>query len=157
MIFQSCTLHYQYPLSGWPCDEDGNYLPLNTPPPPCATTLNDDWLPYEDEVQYRTADLLYHRVEMSQSNIDDLLELWVLSLMKHEDLGPFDSCKHIYDTIDSTCVSDAPWKPFQAGIDMDLPEDAPSWKQRSYDVYYCDPDVVVMNLLDNPDFNGHFD
>ena len=112
MIFLSHTLCYYYSLTGRPCDEDGNYLPLTTPLPTHATTLNDDWLPYEDEVQYRTADLLYHHVEMSQSNIDDLLELWALSLMKHDDLGPFDSYKHIYYTLDATHVGDTPWKSF---------------------------------------------
>jgi len=157
MVFLSRALCYYYSLTGQPCDEDGNYLPLNTPPLPRAPTLNDDWSPYEDEVQYRTADLLYRRIEMSQSNIDDLLELWALSLMKHDNLGPFDSYKHIYDTIDATHVGDAPWKSFQACVDVDLPDDAPSWRQRSYDIYYHDPDVVVINLLNNPDFNGQFD
>lgn len=94
---------------------------------------------------------------MSQSNIDDLLELWALSLMKHKDLGPFNSYKHIYDTIDSTCLGDAPWRCFQAGLEEDLSEDAPSWKQHTYDVYYHDPDVVILNLLDNPNFDGEYD
>ena len=49
----------------------------------------------------------------------------------------------------------APWKSFQTGFDVDLLEDAPSWKQWSYDIYHCDPDVVATNLLDNSDFNGH--
>lgn len=142
---------------GQPCDKDGNYLPLNTPPPPHGTATNDDWAPYEDEIQFRTANLLYQRVEMSQSDIDDLLELWALSLMKHKDLGPFNSYKHIYDTIDSTCLGDAPWRCFQAGLEEDLSEDAPSWKQHTYDVYYHDPDVVILNLLDNPNFDGEYD
>lgn len=38
---------------------------------------------------------------MSQGNIDHLLELWALSLMKHGSVGPFDTYKHIYDTIDA--------------------------------------------------------
>jgi hypothetical protein len=94
---------------------------------------------------------------MSQGNIDSLLELWALSLMKHEDLGPFDNYQHIYDTIDATQLGDAPWKCFKAGVEEELPEDAPSWKRRTYDVYYREPDVVVANLLDNPDFNNEYD
>ena len=77
--------------------------------------------------------------------------------MKHGDLGPFDDYKQIYDTIDATPVGDAPWKCFKAGFDVDLPDDAPSWKQRAYEVWYRDPDVVIANLLDNPDFDGEFD
>ena len=94
---------------------------------------------------------------MSQNNINNLLELWALSLMKHDDLGPFDSYKHIYNTIDATPLGDAPWKCFQAGFEEDLPDDAPSWKRRVYDIWYRDPDVVISNLLDNPDFDGEFD
>jgi Plavaka transposase len=63
----------------------------------------------------------------------------------------------ISDTIDATQVGDAPWKSFQACVDVDLPDDAPSWRQRSYDIYYRDPDVIVTNLLDNPNFVGQFD
>ena len=121
------------------------------------TAPNTDWTPYEDEVQYKTADLLYQRAEMSQGNINSLLELWALSLMKHEDLGPFDNYQHIYDTIDATELGNAPWKYFKAGVKEELPEDALSWKQQTYDVYYHDPDVVIANLLDNPDFNNEYD
>jgi hypothetical protein len=38
---------------------------------------------------------------MSQSNINHLLELWALSLMKHGSNGLFDSYKEIYDRIDA--------------------------------------------------------
>ena len=38
---------------------------------------------------------------MSQGNINHLLELWALSLMKHGSVGPFDSYKDIYDRIDA--------------------------------------------------------
>jgi hypothetical protein len=40
---------------------------------------------------------------------------------------------------------------------VDLPDNAPSWRQWSYNIYYRDPDVVITNLLENPDFNGQFD
>jgi hypothetical protein len=70
-------------------------------------------------------DLLW-RVEMLQNNINNLLEVWALSLMKHDELGPFDSYQHIYDTIDAALLGDAPWKCFKAGVEEDLPDDAPS-------------------------------
>ncbi|KAF8219728.1 hypothetical protein L208DRAFT_1382909 [Tricholoma matsutake] len=93
---------------------------------------------------------------MLQKNINYLLELWGLSLMKHGDLGLFDTYKQIYETIDANTLGNAPWKCFQAGFYIDLPEDAPCRKQQSYEVWYHDPDVVITNLLDNPDFNGEF-
>ena len=32
-----------------------------------------------------------------------------------------------------------------------------SWMQTSYEVWYRDPEIVVSNMLSNPDFNGQFD
>ncbi|KAF8238192.1 hypothetical protein L208DRAFT_1375340 [Tricholoma matsutake] len=127
------------------------------PLPPHTLASDDNWLPYEDKVQFKTDDFLFCKDEMSPKNINYLLELWGLSLMKHGDLGPFDTYKQIYETIDVTMLGDAPWKCFQAGFDIDLPKDAPHWKQQSYEVWYCDPDMVITNLLDNPDFDGEFD
>ena len=86
---------------GCPCDENGNYLPLGTPPPPCPTAAPGDWNPFKDEVQFKVADFLYCQEEMLQGNINHLLELWALSLMKHSSVGPFDSYKDIYNRIDA--------------------------------------------------------
>jgi hypothetical protein len=42
-----------------------------------------------------------------------------------------------------------------------VPEDTdhttPSWVQTSYEVWYRDPEIVVSNMLSNPDFDGQFD
>ena len=74
---------------------------MGTPPPPHPTAAPGDWKPFEDELQFKVADFLYCQEEMSQGNINHLLELWALSLMKHGSVGPFDSYKHIYDQIDA--------------------------------------------------------
>ena len=58
-------------------------------------------MPFKDEVQFKVADFLYRQEEMSQGNINRLLELWALSLMEHDGVAPFDSYKHIYDRIDA--------------------------------------------------------
>ena len=60
-----------------------------------------DWMPFKDEVQFKVADFLYHQEEMSQGNINRLLELWALSLIEHDGIPPFNSYKHIYDRIDA--------------------------------------------------------
>jgi len=97
-----CVLITKFCVSlGCPCDENGNYLPPGTPPPPCPTAAPGDWNPFEDEVQFKVADFLYRQEEMSQGNINHLLELWALSLMKHGSVGPFDSYKDIYNRIDA--------------------------------------------------------
>lgn len=76
---------------GRPCDENGHYLPLNTLAAPRPMPNSNDWKPFEDELQFKIADFLYRQEEMSQGNINYLLELWAISLKKHGSIGPFDS------------------------------------------------------------------
>ncbi|KAF8951457.1 hypothetical protein BDZ97DRAFT_1910010 [Flammula alnicola] len=143
-------------LNALPCDSNGQTLPPNTPPSPRTTASPDDWAPYTDEVQFRLSEFLYRTDEMSASNIDTILELWGLSLMKHDDLAPFDSYQQIYDAIDSTKLGDAPWRCMKTES-LDIRDDAPSWKKAEYEIWYRDPDTVIRNMLDNPDFDGEFD
>ncbi|KAJ7715857.1 hypothetical protein B0H14DRAFT_3098876 [Mycena olivaceomarginata] len=161
-----------------PCsDRDSNHSESFTPPPQPSPSphlgpqsqknyhpfLNgrlcnedDDWSLYEDSVQFNIADFLFHRVQMSTKNIDYLLEQWALSLMKHGDLGPFENYQHLYETIDATKLGDAPWQCFQTEP-LATGEDAPVWAHQSYEIWYRDPEVVISNMLDNPDFDGAFD
>jgi hypothetical protein len=93
---------------------------------------------------------------MLSKNIDQLLEMWAFSMMKHGDLGPFQDYKEIYETIDATTVGDAPWKCLQTEP-LDPSPDALAWARERYEVWYRDPDVVITNMIDNPDLNGAFD
>jgi hypothetical protein len=68
-------------LPAKPCREDGSALSPNAMPPEKSWNVN--WSPFEDELQFCIADFLYRREEMSQGNINTLLNLWGLSLMKH--------------------------------------------------------------------------
>ncbi|KAJ6463659.1 hypothetical protein DFH09DRAFT_1267437 [Mycena vulgaris] len=131
-------------LNARPCDKDGAFLPDGAPPSPRTASAKDDWVPYDDQVQ------------MSSKNIDQLLEMWALSMMKHDDLGPFHDYKDLYETIDTTTVGDAPWKCLQTEPFNPAP-DAPAWARQRYEVWYRDPDVVIANMLDNPDLDGAFD
>ncbi|KAJ6548944.1 hypothetical protein B0H19DRAFT_1300082 [Mycena capillaripes] len=130
-------------LSGRPCNENEEFLPAGTPPPPRTTAAPDDWSPYEDSVQFNVADFLYRKVQMSSTNIDYLLEQWAFSLAKHDDLGPFQSYQHLYETIDSTKLGDAPWQCFQTEP-LAVGEDAPAWARQSYEVWYRDPEQVML-------------
>ncbi|KAJ7750542.1 hypothetical protein B0H16DRAFT_1842627 [Mycena metata] len=148
--------HYHPFLNARPCDENGVYLPDGAPPPPRTAAAKNDWSPYEDETQFKLADFLFRKVQMSSKNIDELLEMWALSMMKHDTLGPFHDYKHLYETIDATAVGDAPWKCLLTDP-VDPSPDAPAWARQQYEVWYRDPDIVIANMLDNPDFDGAFD
>ncbi|KAI0295051.1 hypothetical protein B0F90DRAFT_1811552 [Multifurca ochricompacta] len=148
-------------LTAVPCDLDGNFLPPGSTRQERTQRSNADWSPFDDRTQFMIADLLYRRVEMSASNIDLLMKLWLASL---EDSGldtsePFECHQDLYAKIDSSPLGDVPWQCFITGFseDLHMPVDAPSWKQTSYEVWYRDPDLAISAMLDNPDFEGHFD
>ncbi|KAF5386701.1 hypothetical protein D9615_002102 [Tricholomella constricta] len=146
-------------LNGVPCDEFGTSIDPRTPPLPRTMPENDNWAPYSDEIQFRTAEFLYRRVEMSATNIDYLFDLWGRSMAAHHDdsLAPFSSYDDMYQVIDATRHGDAPWKCFTTTYDGDVNSNDPSWKSAEYEVWHRDPDVVLANMLDNPDFDGQFD
>ena len=158
-------LHYTFSVvekhclqsSGKPCDEEGAFLPEGTPSVPRPSPDPDDWDPFEDELQFLIADFLYWQEEMSAGNINALLDLWVLNMAKHDDMVPFSSYEHMYHTIDNIKHGDAPWKSFTTSYAGELDPNAPSWQLQDFEVWFRDLDLVVRNMLDNPDLNGHFD
>ncbi|KAH9031198.1 hypothetical protein EDB85DRAFT_2074139 [Lactarius pseudohatsudake] len=139
-------------------DADGNMLPDATPPPLRCDLPPNDWTPFSSGVEFLLADFLFHKVQMSASNINELLKYWAQSVTQDETLSPFDLCHSLYVTIDAICDGDAPWQcmTVSAATD-DLSEDVPLWKRQDFKVWYRDPDVVIANLLDNPDFASQFD
>ncbi|KAI0314791.1 hypothetical protein OF83DRAFT_1165069 [Amylostereum chailletii] len=144
-------------LTGWPCDETGQYLPTGTPPPACSDRLPTDWSPFRDGTQFHVADFIFRKGELSAPDIDWLLELWAFDMARHNDTGPFSSVADVYETIDRIEDGDAPWKCFATSFQGEIGEEAPQWKKETYHVWYRDPDTVICNMLDNPDFKDLFD
>lgn len=136
-------------------------MPEGTPPPPRFDLPPNNWGPFKDAAHFLLADFLFFKVQMSNSHINELLNLWALSAMKHTDNATalYDSCRTLYATIDAIQDSDAPWKclSVNTACDGNIPELLPSWQRQEYEVWYRDPDVVIRNMLDNPDFTSHFD
>ncbi|KAF8813200.1 hypothetical protein BYT27DRAFT_7220575 [Phlegmacium glaucopus] len=143
-------------ISGRPCNENGEFLPEGTLLPYQTKKECDDWTPFENVLQFKVADFLYRQEEMSQGNINHLLELWGLLLMKHGSSGPFENYKHIYDTIDAIEEGDAPWQCFKSSFD-EVDDDVPNWRRQEYKIWYRDPEVVAQNMLANLDFDNEFD
>jgi hypothetical protein len=146
--------------SGQPCDEQGNYLPPNTPPPSrrAADRHPGDWTPYRNRVEFETAEFLYCRTQMSASNIDTLLNLWASTLLKHGDPPPFANHSDLYATIDSIPLGGVPWQTFSLKYNGELPDgDVPEWMTSEYEVWFRDPHLIVKDMIGNPDYNGHID
>jgi hypothetical protein len=109
-----------------------------------------------DGVQFKTANFLYRRVEMSAGNIDELFDIWAESNENGED-PPFNSHEHVYETIDATQHGDAPWHCFAVSYNGEARHPCPSWQTGEWEVFYRDPNVVLTQMLQNPDFDGQFD
>jgi hypothetical protein len=71
--------------------------------------------------------------------------------------APFQSYQDMHTIIDSSKLGDVPWECLVTGFSEDVDEHAPAWMQRSYEVWYRDPEKVVSTMLDNPDFKEQFD
>ncbi|KAG5634826.1 hypothetical protein H0H81_000595 [Sphagnurus paluster] len=59
--------------------------------------------------------------------------------------------------INTTRLGDALWQCFSTSYNAPISPTDPSWKSAKYEVWYRDPEVVIKNMLKNPDFHGQFD
>ncbi|KAF8901765.1 hypothetical protein CPB85DRAFT_1227649 [Mucidula mucida] len=71
--------------------------------------------------------------------------------------GPSASAKALYTAINDIPYGSSPWKCFISEPHTNLPESAPVWQTETYKIWYQDPDVVVWNILANPNFADSFD
>ena len=95
---------------------------------------------------------------MLAGDIDELLDMWAVSLFKHNDHPPFANHKDLYDTIDATPRGDVPWECFSTVYNGPRPEgEVPPWMDAEFDVWFRDPHTVIQNMIGNPDFNGEMD
>ncbi|THU81212.1 hypothetical protein K435DRAFT_873567 [Dendrothele bispora CBS 962.96] len=151
------TKYFHPYLNGEKCDSNGLPLPPNSPPSPHPDVQNV-WEPFADEVQFRLADFIFRKAQMSQENIDELLDIWALDASRYgAGSGPFANHKDMYSAIDNIRVGSAPWKCYETVPDFGPSANVPDWKKTTYRVWYRDPDTVITNMLSNPDFAKEFD
>jgi Plavaka transposase len=146
-------------FTGKPCDEHGNFLPPDAPPPPQDTNRSpDDWTPYNSRLEFEFADFIFRTNEMPAMQINTLLDLWAASMLKHGDTPPFANFQDLHNTIDSTPLGDVPWQSFKTRYQDEKPQqNIPLWMDAGFDVWFRDPCAVIQNMLANPDFNGEID
>ena len=145
--------------SGQKCNQRGNYISTDLPPPPRESDCEpDDWYPYQGRIEFEVADFLYRRNQMSASDIDTLLNLWGASTAAQGGTPPFQNHRDLYDTIDSTPLGDIPWESFSLRFNGDRREGQDlSWMDTDYDFWFRDPRQLVHNIISNPDFKDGFD
>ncbi|KAG9217554.1 hypothetical protein CCMSSC00406_0008481 [Pleurotus cornucopiae] len=152
--FPQRTIHPY--LTGDICDIHGQPLPPDTEPPP-RTPPECEWAPFAAASEFLLADLLFRKVEMSATRQNELFDILNLMLEAYGDASPFASSQDMYDTIDSAHVGGVPWECLITVPPEDLPANAPAWKKKPYEIWYRNPNAILRNLLDNPDFDGEFD
>lgn len=96
---------------------------------------------------------------MPSKRVDVLLELWAASLVKHDDVPPFKNHDAMHKIIDSIQHGSAPWTCFKAAYTGARPTNGPvpSWMDDTYEIWFRNPQIVLDNMLNNPDFAEEFD
>jgi hypothetical protein len=95
---------------------------------------------------------------MSSKQIDTLLDLWAMTLIKHNDAPPFANHKDMFAAIDVTPLGNVPWQSFTMSYSGIKPQDnVPPWMTAQYNVWYRDPLELVRNMLTNPNFDGEIE
>lgn len=124
-----------------------------------------EWWPYENHVEFETADLLFTCDQMPSSKIDDLLKIWAATLALYNDLPSSKDHNELHSTINTIPLpgSDTEWKTFNLyhhsdNVGPNAPgDDIPNWKKMKWDVWYHNPCQLIHNMLLNPNFHGEFD
>ena len=99
---------------GTPCDCHGNFLPPETPPTLPPPKSNDDWTPFTSREGFELAEILYLKAHLSQSIINQLLDIWSATLIPHDDLPPITDHQDLHAQIDAIKLGTVPWKSYTA-------------------------------------------
>ena len=96
---------------------------------------------------------------MSAGNVNILMNLWAATQdVKGEDVNPpFADTQDLHSTIDSIPLGDIPWQGFKVKYTSDIPENAPTWMTKEYDVWFRNPLEVMEAQIGNPDFDNEID
>ena len=148
-----------------PCDVDGASLPTGQPPTP--PNLTHDWTPFKGRAQYELTELLFEKIEASNSETDRLLEILLSDKIMEggEPLyGDADSdhsrgtaSSQLKATIDAIQWGDAPFQTFRVRYGGPIDDDSPEWKKTSYEVHTRNAQSVLRNMIQSVDFKDSFD
>lgn len=95
LVDGQCTIlsGLRYPqhllAAGTPCDKEGYDLESGTLPPLQTVDNLPDWGSFTSQVQFETADFLFKKAEMSQGDVDILMQLWASTTADH--CAPFEN------------------------------------------------------------------
>jgi hypothetical protein len=139
-------------------DPDGQLRHPRLGPPPRPDTHG--WSPFEDRSSFKVATFEFVKRESSAADIDKTLRLWSERsiAVTGQDTAPYKDHKHMYDVIDNILLGEASWSSYEINLsgDIDEGDDGP-WAREPYTLHAQDTLQVARGMLDNPDFDGHYD
>ncbi|KDQ55345.1 hypothetical protein JAAARDRAFT_195744 [Jaapia argillacea MUCL 33604] len=148
--------HCHPDLNAHPCDQNGNFLPHSTPPPPCDNTHN--WAPFNNGPTFRFAELHFEKIQTSKADIDELLRILVEKNQLDQAGEPiFQNCDHLQATINAIEHGETSWTSFQVKYTGPITPNSPSWKWEPLIVHTCDSLNVVHNMIANVEYKNSFD
>jgi len=120
----------------------------------------NDYFPFANEEGFQLADFLFTRQQMSNGNVDILMDLW--SAWQHAQYGdadpPFTAGKDMLNQINSIPLGDIPWEGFKISYSGDIPPSGEkSWMKKEYEVWFRDPLHVMESQIGNPDWAQEID
>ncbi|KIK13876.1 hypothetical protein PISMIDRAFT_112358, partial [Pisolithus microcarpus 441] len=125
-------------------------------PPIPNTPSKRAWHPFESQAHFELADFTFCQNEMPGTQIDELMHICVM--ICHAGIPPYANHEHLYRTIDVNSEGDAPWTSFSMESVEAGDSSGPSWKHSgTYEVVFCDPQVLLDHQISNPGFKNHID
>jgi Plavaka transposase len=102
-------------------------------------------------------ELLYSKAQMSEGEVDTLLELFGCSGGN----VPFSNHTELHAAIDELTVGDVPWQSFtvryKGGVGDDVDVAQPKWMSDVHEVFYRDPKLIACEMLANPSYKDGMD
>ncbi|KAH8979145.1 hypothetical protein EDB86DRAFT_2814988 [Lactarius hatsudake] len=142
-------------LTANPCDENGNFLPAHTPPPPSSLPpqANTSWDPFPSRVAFDFTYFHFVEQQTSESGINKALDLWLASVLGYGENIPWANAQDLYATIDSIQHGHAPWKTFKVSYSGPLPEGTPPrWMTDTFELCTRDSRTLLHQQLETVGF-----
>ncbi|TFK95329.1 hypothetical protein BDV98DRAFT_643122 [Pterulicium gracile] len=148
-------------MTAIPFNGDGEQLPPGSLPPGSLPEERGpvDFGPFSNRSTFEIADFLYRDAQMPGKKIKKLLDVWAANTLASGGVPPFASKTELYKLIDAFADGTAPWRLFTVRYTGPKPTTGPvpEWMNSKHEVWYRNSLQLLKSMLDNPEFNGHFE
>ncbi|KAH9979642.1 hypothetical protein BJV74DRAFT_743651, partial [Russula compacta] len=110
------------------------------------------WHPFEDRISFDFASYHFVEVQSSADKIEQVLNHWAASVLKHGDTIPWSNAEELYSTIDQIQHRDSPWKTYRIKYQGPLPRMPLKWMTETYELCCRDLQCVLHQQLLTSDF-----